>query len=174
MIWLSSDHHFENFGVIKNCNRPFSSVEEMNETLIKNWNSVINKQDIIYYLGDFSFGKYANNLKIFNRLNGKQKILIKGNHCKNNVLKLPWTSIHDIFNLKHNGQLYVLCHYAMRTWNKSYHGSRHLYGHSHNKLPPFGLSFDIGVDAWNYFPVSIDQVEEKMKTLTPVKEVYDE
>jgi calcineurin-like phosphoesterase family protein len=62
-----------------------------------------------------------------------------------------------------NGQ-YIWCsHYAHRVWNLSHHGSWHIYGHSHGSLPPIGLSWDVGVDNNNYFPVSFDQLSEIMK-----------
>jgi calcineurin-like phosphoesterase family protein len=56
----------------------------------------------------------------------------------------------------------------MRSWPNSHYASWHLYGHHHGKLPPYGLSFDVGVDCWDFAPVSLGQVEEKMKTLKPI------
>jgi calcineurin-like phosphoesterase family protein len=70
------------------------------------------------------------------------------------------------------GQDITLCHYALRVFNKSHHGSWHLYGHSHGTLPddPNSLSFDVGVDCHNYFPISLDQVKKIMskKTWKPI------
>lgn len=78
MIYITSDPHFNHANVIPYCNRPYSSVEEMNEALIANWNSVIKPEDTIYCLGDFSF--HIRSVEQFMpRLNGK-KILISGNH----------------------------------------------------------------------------------------------
>jgi calcineurin-like phosphoesterase family protein len=59
-----------------------------------------------------------------------------------------------------------LCHYAFRTWNYSHKGSWHLYGHSHGTLPEIetSLSFDVGVDSWDFYPVSFDEVAAKMAT----------
>lgn len=54
MIYFSSDHHFGHLNIIQYCKRPFSSVEEMNEEMARRWNSVVNPDDTVYYLGDFS------------------------------------------------------------------------------------------------------------------------
>jgi len=56
----------------------------------------------------------------------------------------------------------VLCHYAMRTWDRSHYGSYHLYGHSHGKLERHGWSMDVGVDCFDFYPVSLRQVIEEL------------
>jgi calcineurin-like phosphoesterase family protein len=73
-------------------------------------------------------------------------------------------------------QLIALCHYAMRVWKNSFHGSWHLYGHSHGMLPeiPESLSFDVGVDCWDFYPVSIEEIKAKMATKMPAWEAYKE
>ena len=53
MLYFSSDHHFFHANVIRYCNRPFGSVQEMNEALILNWNKTVTNDDIVYHLGDF-------------------------------------------------------------------------------------------------------------------------
>jgi calcineurin-like phosphoesterase family protein len=79
-IFLTSDSHFGHFNVIKYCNRPFTTVEEMNEALIANWNAVVGQEDIVFHLGDFSFHeRYVE--EFLSRLNG-YKFLILGNHDK--------------------------------------------------------------------------------------------
>lgn len=78
MIYLTSDQHYFHNNIIKYCNRPFLTVEEMNEGLISNYNSIVNPEDTCYFLGDFTFSFEKAKL-ILPRLNGK-KILIAGNH----------------------------------------------------------------------------------------------
>jgi len=56
----------------------------------------------------------------------------------------------------------VLCHYAMRRWDRSHYGSICLHGHSHNKLPRLGRSMDVGVDCWDFYPVSLDRVIDEL------------
>jgi calcineurin-like phosphoesterase family protein len=82
MIFFTADTHFNHSNIIHLCGRPFSNIEQMNETLIRNWNSCINNNDEIYILGDFLFkGSGIEAENTINRLNGK-KYLIKGNHDK--------------------------------------------------------------------------------------------
>ncbi len=82
MIYLISDTHFNHKNIIGYENRPFDSVEEMNQQLIANWNKMISNKDTIYHLGDFASGNYDEVKTIADQLNG-YKILIKGNHDRN-------------------------------------------------------------------------------------------
>ena len=164
MIWFTSDEHYWHTNIIKYCNRPFSSAEEMNDTLINNFNSRVGKNDTTYHIGDFALTSNSKAVDILQKLNGKH-ILLKGSHDRwmNNTL-----SPH-LMEIKIEGTPIVLCHYAMRVWPKSHYGSWHLYGHSHGKLPSHGLSYDVGVDNNNFFPVSFDEIKEKMKSMEVAK-----
>ena len=74
-----SDLHFGHKNVLGFDNRPFTSVEEMNEELIRRWNSVVSDGDIVYVLGDMFWMKPNDAMPIIDRLNG-QIFLVKGNH----------------------------------------------------------------------------------------------
>ena len=179
MIHFISDTHWGHTNIIKYSNRPFNSVEEMNEALVKNWNERVQQHDTVYHLGDFAFTQYDALKKTARRLNGT-KHLILGNHDKaiiqhreDLISSGTFASIQNYVELKHAGEFFVLFHYGQRVWNKSHHGSIHLYGHSHGSLPPFGKSVDVGVDckeitgsiksAADYRPVSVDEVIAYMK-----------
>ena len=82
--FFTSDTHFNHANIIKFCNRPFKDVEQMNEVIIANWNSVIGKDDTVFHLGDFCLGGAAEWTKILDRLNGKI-YLIMGNHDLKNI-----------------------------------------------------------------------------------------
>ena len=88
MIWLTSDLHFNHKNILKYEpeTRPFETVEEMNETLFNNWNSVVGNEDTVYVLGDFFMGKTDKISEIINRLNGKEIVLVSGNHDTKNRL----------------------------------------------------------------------------------------
>ena len=167
MIWFTSDTHFAHKKIIEYCDRPFSSVEEMDRAIINNWNSIVGKGDDIYHLGDFCFGDSS---KYTRQLNGCIH-LIPGSHDENTVgwcdpvvtIKTP---IIDEVSGRHIR--ITMCHYAMRSWPLSHYASWHIYGHHHGKLPPYGLSFDVGVDAWNFSPISIFEIQRKMKELSPI------
>lgn len=79
MIYFISDTHFYHSNIIKYSNRPFKDVNEMNETIINSWNSVVKNDDTVYHLGDFCLSSDDEIKSIFNMLNGN-KILIRGNH----------------------------------------------------------------------------------------------
>jgi calcineurin-like phosphoesterase family protein len=170
-VFFTSDTHFGHSNIIRYCGRPFESKEDHDRVLIDNWNRVVTSKDTIYHLGDLGFGDAAYLHKIVSRLSGRI-IFLMGNHDRPSVMKLlsdriPFTRYVDIIKPKVQGhsQTIFLSHYPHRSWFKSNHGSWHLWGHSHGNMVPYGLSFDVGVDCWNYTPVSLEQVSDKMSTL---------
>ena len=168
-IFFTSDTHFNHAKCCELFRKGrFASVDEMNETLIARWNERVQKGDRIYHLGDFALGRPEAAAEILKRLNG-QIYLIRGNHEKvaeHRLCKDRFIWIKDYFGLKVGEQKIYLCHYAFRTWNCMHHGSIHLFGHSHGTLPddPYLRSMDVGVDCWDFYPVSFDEVMERMKT----------
>lgn len=163
MIYVTSDLHFGHKNIIKYENRPFNSVEEMNEAYIKKWNGTVNNKDTVYILGDFSWLKPADTMKILKKLNGK-KILITGNHdC--NFLKnsFDFSLFEEIIPYKEitiDKKIICMCHYPIADWNGKEHGSIHLYGHVHsmqNDAEMFMESqrkkgykcFNVGIDIHN-------------------------
>jgi calcineurin-like phosphoesterase family protein len=165
-IWFTSDLHLGHANIIRYCNRPFTNVEEMNEKLINNWNTLVKPGDSVYNLGDFAFHREPS--IFFNRLNGC-KYLIKGNHDKHDTMKLPWQFIKDVHMLRLDSCSIFLSHYSHRVWPEGHHGVIHLFGHSHGGLSAHGKSFDVGVDAWNYAPISMEQVVEYSRNLPDLK-----
>lgn len=169
-VYFTSDTHFGHVNIIKYCNRPYKTVEEMNESLIYNWNKVVKKNDIVYHLGDFCLGKIDEFDSYFNQLKGKI-ILIEGNHDRNaNKNKHRFHEYHTGYiEVNVDGWPIVLSHYAMKVWNNSHNGAFHLYGHSHGTLPDDiqSMSFDVGVDCHNFTPISIKQIEKIMEKKEP-------
>ena len=181
MIYFTADTHFCHGNIIGSCNRPFTNVDEMNQTMIDKWNSYVKVRDEVYILGDFLYrgnGLDANN--ILSRLKGR-KYLIKGNHEK--YLTDPtfkpeaFEWVKDYHVLKYEGVEIIMFHYPMLSWHKSHHGSIHLYGHVHNggdKNPGFGeklkslgpRAYNVGVDVNDFYPVSIKAIIDKVKELT--------
>lgn len=82
-IYFTSDSHFFHSNIRKFCNRPFESLEEMDKTLIDNWNKVVPTDGLVFHLGDFSWGGYQQWKEAREQLNG-EIILIKGNHDRKN------------------------------------------------------------------------------------------
>jgi calcineurin-like phosphoesterase family protein len=178
-IFFTSDNHFGHEATWKRFKkhgtdeplRPFSSTTEMDETMINNWNSVVGPEDTVYVLGDFAMGK-TSAPNILNRLSGKSKILVHGNHDSRQVRELPqWAESSPLIEVVVEGQLIILCHYSMRVWNKSHYGSIMLHGHSHGSLPGTNQSLDVGVDCWDYTPVTLEQIKRRLKSLPPFSPV---
>jgi len=165
-IWFTADTHFGHANIIKYCHRPFANVEAMDEFLILNWNSAVSPYDTVYHLGDFAQGDMG---KYLVRLNG-HIIILKGSHDRQwgNLEKDSILRISPLDDEYGNPRMIVMCHYSMRSWHLSHFASWHLFGHHHGKLPPYGLSFDVGVDCWNYAPISLEDVAEKMSKLKPI------
>lgn len=171
MVYFTSDRHFGHANIIDYCSRPFRNSREMDEALIANHNALVGVDDDVYDLGDFAFGRgvdYAYALHCFTRLNGR-KHFVRGNHDK--LLDEIYRKQPQLFasyergysEIEVNGVTIILCHYAMREWHHALKGTWHLFGHTHNSLPGYGKSFDVGVDAWEYKPVSFEQVSEEMR-----------
>lgn len=157
MYYFTSDEHYWHKNIIKYCNRPFSSVEEMNNTLIENHNRIVKKNDTTIHAGDFSFKKEAKTQDIIRQLNGNH-IFLKGSHDK-------WLKEKGLFLWENRieNQYVVVCHYALRTWPCEHYGSWQLHGHSHGELTSIKNQYDVGVDCNNFYPVSFDQLKEYFK-----------
>lgn len=159
MYFFTADEHYSHPRIIEYCNRPFSSVIEMDEEIIKRHNEVVKDNDIVIHGGDFTLrSSYVEAIEYRNQLKGDH-IFIRGSHDK----WLNNTKCHDIWQKMIEDQYVVVCHYAMRVWPRSHYNSWQLYGHSHGKLEPVGKQWDSGVDNNQFYPVSFDQVKEIMK-----------
>jgi calcineurin-like phosphoesterase family protein len=168
-VFFTSDPHFGHANIIQYCNRPFVSAEEMDQTIIERWNERVGPSDTLYCLGDWCLWRGSRPIDEVaaayrERVNCGRIIFVFGNHDRhgrhNERFCRLFESVHDLLEIKIDGQPMVLCHYAMRVWNKSHHGAYHLYGHSHGSLPddPNSRSFDCGVDCFNFYPVSLEEV----------------
>jgi len=171
--------HYGHSGILVHCpDRPWDNVQEMDEALIRNYQEVVRPGDTVYIIGDFAFRNHA---KILRRLPGEKHLII-GNHDwdktgrmsqkrREELLSAGVASIRDSYLLRvRDGvtqgvhQWIWLAHYAHRSWPKKWSEkspSWHLYGHSHGNLPDDGLSTDVGVDCWNYYPVSFEQIKKR-------------
>jgi len=172
-IFFTSDTHFYHRNILEYCNRPFSTVDEMNEALIANWNQTVGANDIVYHLGDFTLTTRVDLVDgILARLNGKI-ILVKGNHDKwlrkfdqlQNQSKIEWVRQYNKENFHINGENYeiVMMHYPMLSWDGSYRGSIQIHGHAHGSNDHLNVGtkrIDVGVDATNMFlkPISVQGI----------------
>lgn len=182
MIWFTSDTHFFHRNVIEYCNRPWHTVEEMNEGLIERWNARVKKNERIYVLGDFCFGGAKRSKEILDRLNG-HKILILGNHDgpAHKMLAAGFAEVYENHRITlPNGQSVLLSHFPYHPhtlgeedyWRIYKHDTRYLHkrivddgesillhGHVHTQWKCQGRQINVGADVWDWAPVSHEQIQ---------------
>lgn len=158
MIYIISDNHFGHKNIIKHENRPFVDEDVMDDYMIKRWNSIVEKNDTVYHLGDMFLCKKDRAEDICSKLNGKIHLII-GNHDKTDYkVKGRFEWVKEYYELKYFGQKIVLFHYPIESWNKSHHGSYHFHGHSHGHSRTIDNRVEFSVECnWVlYQPVHID------------------
>lgn len=163
MIYFTSDLHFNHKNVIKYCNRPFASVAKMDNALINNWNQVVSKEDEVFVLGDLTLDTNKEKIKAWvERLNGT-KHLILGNHDQLkvwNYIDCGFASIHTSLKIDN---LYLAHDPAVKTALPE--DAILLHGHVHQlwKMIPEKKLINVGVDVWDYKPVSLIEIKELLK-----------
>lgn len=176
-LFFTSDTHFGHEAIITMCNRPFSSVEEMNETMIKNWNDKVKEDDIIFHLGDFALGGANVWNQVLSKLNG-HKILILGNHEMKNFRENYKTYFDEILpqaQLQIEGRSLYLNHYPFLCYGGTYRKEEdrvwQLFGHVHSRKNDTGKDawrltylfpsqYDVGVDNNDFTPLSWNEVKD--------------
>ena len=189
MIWFTSDTHYGHKNICRGVSdwnnldgtRDFQTISEMNDKIVENINSVVERDDILYHLGDWSFGGPINIYKLRERINCENLYIVPGNHdhhiINNKSLDIEWCDLLEtinvkdlftevlppIFNLKYNKKLIVLSHYPIESWECKSQKSIHLHGHCHHALDnsienTLGRRMDIGIDWEEFRPYSIDEI----------------
>ena len=181
-IYFSSDQHFFHENILKYCNRPFETVEAMNDALVANWNSVVKPDDHVYHLGDFCFG----NVEKWNwclepgRLNGHIHLIL-GNHDPDRVFREGtlierFDSIDYQKTLIIEGWTVILNHFPFLSFSNNLdHKVIGLSGHTHvgqlsSSVESYDTlkamykpnQYDVGVDNNNFTPVSWAEVKSKV------------
>ena len=171
-VYFTSDTHFYHSNIIGFCKRLFKNVEDMNETLIENWNRVVGQDDIVFHLGDICLGGSHEWTKILNRLNGKI-YLILGNHDLKNI-RQGYTSRFELtsmqMHIEVDKQKIYLNHYPFLCYGGAYRNMWQLFGHVHTSKNNTGkdasrldmlfpTQYDVGVDNNDFTPVSFELVK---------------
>ena len=185
-IFFTSDNHFFHESIIKFCKRPFETVEEMDKTMINNWNNTVPTDGLVFHLGDFAWGGYQAWKKIREQLNG-EIILIKGNHCWKNgpQSQQQYDSLFkhttQQMRIEIKGRKMWLNHFPFLCYSGVYRDINgmeyNLFGHIHtsnvnerNVGKDFSRSidnlcptqYDVGVDFNNFTPISWNEVNNKI------------
>lgn len=177
-----SDTHFCHKHIIEYTDRPFGSVEIMNKELIKRWNSVVGKNDLVYHLGDFGNWKWVDVEPIYKQLKGKI-LLIRGNHDHETIRRnIDWV---PRASLKIGDYYCLLNHMAIYEWaEKKFSDSRKWYdkhitredihenydfvlcGHSHNNWQINGRNINLSVENINYTPLEESILIKELRNIS--------
>ena len=181
-IFITADHHLGHENIIKFCERPFQSTEEMDQALICNWNKIVGKDDIVYHLADLTLGDFATARHYLAQLNGKIQVLANHWHHDKRWLPknyfgpitleypmatdighvniLPPLVVLEIEGMGNEGRplAVTLCHYPLAVWDRKHYGAWHLYGHTHKPDNSGEFRLNVGVDCMNYHPISLGNI----------------
>jgi len=183
-LWFTSDTHYNHTNICRGVSkwkdfngnvpikqtRDFNTLEDMNDVIVKSINSVVGENDILFHLGDWSFGGFENIVEFRNRILCKNIHLILGNHDhhiernKDNIQRL-FSSVNQYLRLSVSGYEFILMHYPIASWHNMNDNVIHLHGHVH--LPPDkklsqGKAMDVGVDGNFLLPYSLNEITRIM------------
>ena len=181
-LWFISDTHWNHSMILQLCNRPFSSIEEHDQALIDNWNSVVKMEDTVFHLGDFCFGGAPKWKEIRDQLNG-HIILILGNHDMRNITQGVMSMFDYVaqqMRIVVDGRTVYLNHFPFLTfvhWNPDvYHDNiaYDLFGHVHMRKDDTGFDsefyknylctqYEVGADLNNFTPISWEEIDKRIK-----------
>jgi calcineurin-like phosphoesterase family protein len=158
-IFFTSDTHFGHGGALGLYRRPFHTVADMDAGLIEQWNAAVGATDEIWHLGDFAIRQKATRVdELLERLNGTKHLVVGNNDRPEVTSASGWASVQPYAELALDDRLVILCHYAFRTWRRMDQGAINLHGHSHGRLTLLPRQWDVGVDVWNFRPVTLDTI----------------
>ena len=184
-IFITSDQHWGHANIMKYSNRPFESLGEHDAALIQAWNSVVEKNDLVYHLGDFTLGNAAHAIEIIQQLNGTIRVLeypwhhdarwIKSSQLggvERLVIEKPIVVLEHALQSGKMPLPAVLCHYPLEAWDRSHYGSVHFHGHTHGRLHRMPNRLDVGVDVayqllGAYRPFRLDEAIEIARSNAP-------
>jgi calcineurin-like phosphoesterase family protein len=158
-VFFTADTHFGHAGALSLYRRPFPSVAAMDAVLRARWNETVAADDEVWHLGDFALRMPVPAIAdLLATLHGRKHLVTGNNDPPAIVALLGWASVQPYAELAIDGIRLVLCHYAFRTWNGMAKGALNLHGHSHGRLKPQPRQIDVGVDVWDFRPVTLAQI----------------
>ena len=166
MIYYTADLHFGYAPILQAAARPFASVAEMDEALIRNWNDTVRPEDTVYIVGDLSYNGGKAPVQYLARLQG-EKHLIRGNHDASiddaERFYEYCESVTDFWELDDGGRHVILCHYPIIHEKGGYMVHGHIHNqrnHAYRLLRELPRVLNAGVDVNFYRPVTLDELIE--------------
>lgn len=186
MVWFWSDLHIGHEGILTYQNRPFPDLQQMEDRLVYNYNSVVKPGDISIWVGDIVFGSAKKGESFFKRLNPGIKILVEGNHeaRESQQYRLGFNFVCRKFTMKIAGEVVHVSHYpwrytAWQTFVRTLRGEKRprfewrrvvndgnwiIHGHTHENtfVNAKARMIHVGVDAHDYKPVPITRIASEI------------
>jgi calcineurin-like phosphoesterase family protein len=157
--FFTGDTHFGDPRVLRIDKRPFRTIAEHDEALVTRWNGAVSPDDEVWHLGDFALHVSPDRIdQLLDGLHGRKHLVTGNNDGPVTLAAQGWTSVQSYAEIETDGHALVLCHYAFRTWKNMGRGWLDLHGHSHGKLTRQTRQYDVGVDAWDYRPVTLGTI----------------
>jgi calcineurin-like phosphoesterase family protein len=192
-LYFTSDTHYMHTNICRGTTRwsnadgftrDFDTLDQMNDRIVNGINSVVGQDDILFHLGDWSFGGFERIEEFRNRINCKNIHIVLGNHDhhierdREDIRRL-FTSVNQYLELEVKGkdweQNYVLMHYPIISWNKMNDGVIHLHGHVHlsaDRRIGKGKTMDVGVDGNGLNPLHTSDIKRLMGS-QPIKSGFE-
>ena len=194
-LWFTSDTHYNHANICSSTTkwtnpvtiREFKSLEHMNSHLVGNINEMVGQDDVLFHLGDWSFGGFESIEQFRNQIVCQNVHIITGNHdhhIQNNrgdCQKL-FSSVNKYVELNvkwpvgpemHDAN-FVLMHFPIASWNNMARGAIHLHGHVHfnpSMRLQEGKMMDVGCEGNNLYPIDMSEILSIMKN-RPVKSLF--
>ena len=189
-LYFTSDTHYNHTNICRgvtrwtdaeDITRDFKTLDQMNDRIVNGINEVVGQDDILFHLGDWSFGGFESIPEFRNRINCNNIHLVLGNHDHHIErdkagIRYAFSSVNQYVELNVNNEYnFVLMHYPIMSWNKMNDGVIHLHGHVH--LPPErrigkGKMMDVGIDGNGMDPISLNKVLTLMNP-RPIKSGFE-
>lgn len=153
--WFWSDTHFGHANILAYSNRPFTSVGDMNDALIANFRQRVDRGDTVLWLGDVVFGTPDAGKSILAQLPGTH-VLVRGNHDRSAaaMARMGFAAVVDELTLHIGGRTVRASHRPGPVGK----GEVRMHGHTHETARRVDNRIHVGVDAWDYRPVSFSEV----------------
>ena len=179
MDYFSSDHHFKHKNIIKYASRPFTHIDPMHSDMISKHNAIVGPEDTWHCVGDFAFASIEEQKVYLSKLNGKKKILYLGNHDRpaKVMREIGFDEVYEKpVDWEYGGYRFRICHYPFAPEDHDGITPRYMErrpspegcdwlicGHVHEKWKIMRNAINVGVDIWDFYPVSIDQLIQTIK-----------
>ena len=152
--YFISDLHFghENMAI----KRGFSCADEMNEYIIKSWNSVVHKKDTVYCLGDITM-ESATFYPLISRLNGYINVIL-GNHDRRQHTFKLLEYVNSVTGMINYKKEFILTHCPIHPCELEYRFKHNIHGHVHENSLDDNRYINVSCEVINYTPKTLEEL----------------